>query len=74
MAFYDFPTEHWLYIRTINPIGSTFATVRLREKKARNCDYRDTPLAMIYKLLETTQKHWKQIEGCNLLNVVVNNV
>jgi transposase-like protein len=31
LAFYDFPTEHWVHIRTTNPIESTFATVRLRE-------------------------------------------
>ena len=33
LAFYDFPAEHWLHIRTTNPIESTFATVRLRTKK-----------------------------------------
>ena len=26
LAFYDFPAEHWLHIRTTNPIESTFAT------------------------------------------------
>ncbi len=28
LAFYDFPAEHWVHIRTTNPIESTFATVR----------------------------------------------
>ncbi len=26
-AFYDFPTEHWMHLHTINPIQLTFAAV-----------------------------------------------
>lgn len=74
LAFYDFPAEHWIHIRTTNPIESTFATVRLRSKKARNCGSRDTTLAMVYKLLESAQKRWKKIKGFNLLTLVVDNV
>lgn len=32
LASYDFPAEHWIHLRTTNPIESTFATVRLRTK------------------------------------------
>ena len=32
LAFYDFPAEHWIHLRTTNPIESTFATVRNRSK------------------------------------------
>lgn len=74
LAFYDFPAEHWTHIRTTNPIESTFATVRLRTKRTRNCGSRDTTLAMVYKLLESAQKNWKRIKGFNLLALVVNNV
>ena len=74
LAFYDFPALHWQHIRTTNPIESTFATVRFRSKRARNCGSRDTTLAMVYKLLETAQKRWKRIRGFNLLTLVVNNV
>ncbi len=56
LAFYDFPAEHWVSIRTTNPIESTFSTVRLRTKRARNCGSRETTLAMVYKLLESAQK------------------
>lgn len=55
LAFYDFPAEHWPHIRTTNPIESTFATVRLRTKRTRNCGSRDTTLAMVYNLLESAQ-------------------
>lgn len=74
LSFYDFPAEHWTHIRTTNPIESTFATVRLRTKRTRNCGSRDTTLAMVYKLLESAQKNWKRIKGFNLLTLVVNNV
>ncbi len=32
LAFYDCPAEHWIHLRTTNPIESTFSTVRLRTK------------------------------------------
>jgi len=74
LAFYDFPAEHWIHIRTTNPIESSFATVRLRTKKSRNCGSRDSTLAMVFKLMESAQKRWKKIRGFNLLTLVVNNV
>ena len=74
LAFYDFPAEHWIHIRTTNPIESTFATVRLRTKKTRNCGSRDTTLAMVYKLMQSAEKRWRKISGFNLLTLIVNNV
>jgi transposase-like protein len=74
LAFYDFPAEHWVSIRTTNPIESTFSTVRLRTRRARNCGSRETTLAMVYKLLESAQKGWKRLKGFALLTLVVNNV
>ena len=32
LEFYNYPAEHWVHLRTTNPIESTFATVRLRTK------------------------------------------
>ncbi len=32
LSFFDFPAEHWIHLKTTNPIESTFATVRLRTK------------------------------------------
>ncbi len=74
LAFYDFPAEHWIHIRTTNPIESASATVRLRTKKSRNCGSRDSTLAMVFKLMESAQKRWIKIRGFNLLTLVVNNV
>jgi len=74
LAFYNFPAAHWIHIRTTNPIESTFATVRLRTKRSRNCGSRDTTLAMVFKLLQSAEKRWKKIKGFNLLTLVVDNV
>ena len=38
LAFYDFPAEHWIHLRTTNPIESTFATVRLSSASPRDQD------------------------------------
>jgi hypothetical protein len=35
LAFYDYPAEHWMHLRTTNPIESTFAMVRLRTAPGR---------------------------------------
>ena len=32
LTFYDFPAEHWLHLKTSNPIESTFSAVRLRTR------------------------------------------
>ncbi|GAB2731509.1 MULTISPECIES: IS256 family transposase [Halomonas] len=74
LAFYDYPAEHWVHIRTTNPIESTFATVRLRSKRSRNCGSRVTTLAMVFKLLQSAEKRWKRIKGFSKLELVVNNV
>lgn len=74
LAFYDYPAAHWVHLRTTNPIESTFATVRLRTKKTRNCGSRATTLAMVFKLLQSAQKRWKRIKGFRMLELVVNNV
>jgi transposase-like protein len=58
LSFYDFPAEHWKHIRTTNPIESTFATVRLRTSKVRNCFSSKTVLTMAFKLCQCAQNRW----------------
>jgi transposase-like protein len=65
LAFYDFPAEHWLHIRTSNPIESTFATVRHRSTRTRNCVSRDTFLGLAFKLIEEAEKSWQKINGAD---------
>jgi len=51
LTFYDFPAENWKHIRTLNPIESTFATVRHRATKTKGCLIRQTALAMTHQLM-----------------------
>ena len=74
LAFYDFPAQHWTHIRTTNPIESTFATVRLRTAKTRNCVSRATILAMVFKLVQSAEKRWRRLRGFELLADVVQGV
>jgi transposase-like protein len=74
LAFYNFPAEHWVHIRTTNPIESTFATVRLRTNKTRGCLTRDTMLTMVFKLTCSAQKRWRRLNVPELLADVITGV
>ena len=63
LAFYDFPAEHWVHLRTTNPIESTFATIRHRTARAKGCVSRNTVLAMIFKLGTCAQRRWRRLRG-----------
>lgn len=74
LTFYDFPAEHWISIRTTNPIESTFATVRLRTDKTRNCVSTKTILAMVFKLFKSAEKRWYKLRGAPLLAEVITGI
>ena len=63
LAFYDFPAEHWSHLRTTNPIESTFATVRLRHRRTKGNGNRKACLAMVFKLAQSAQAHWRKLNG-----------
>jgi putative transposase len=67
LAFYDFPAEHWIHLRTTNPIESTFATVRLRTKRTKGCGSRIACLTMVYKLMQSASKKWRLLNGTQVL-------
>ena len=73
-CFYDFPAEHWKHIRTTNPIESTFATIRHRQRLTKGNGNRESTLAMVYKLTTEAQKHWRKISASGLLDKVVQGV
>ncbi len=67
LAFYDFPAEHWGHLRTTNPIESTFATVRLRQRRAKGCDSREASLTMAFMLVRQAERHWRRLNGSDLI-------
>ena len=74
LTFYDFPAEHWVHLRTTNPVESTFATVRLRTNKTRGCLSRDTAFTMVFKLCLSAEKRWRRLNGSDQLAAVINEV
>jgi len=74
LTFYDFPAEHWIHIRTTNPIESTFATVRLRTAKTRGCVSRAGILAMVFKLTKSAEQRWRKLKGATRLAQVIDGV
>jgi transposase-like protein len=74
LAFYDFPAEHWAHLRTTNPIESTFATVRHRTSRARNCVSRATFLGLAFKLVEEAEKSWRRIRGAERIDLLLKGV
>jgi transposase-like protein len=70
LAFYDCPAEHWVHLRTTNPIESTFATVRHRSKVTKGPGSRAAGLAMAFKLIESAQDHWRMVNAPHLVALV----
>jgi putative transposase len=70
LAFYDYPAEHWIHLRTTNPIESTFATVRHRTKITRGPGSRAAGLAMAFKLIQAAQDRWRAVNGPHLVALV----
>ena len=74
LTFYDFPAEHWVHIRTTNPIESTFATVRLRTRRTKGCGSRMATLTMVFRLTQCAEQHWRALNGSKLLDDVIRGV
>ena len=74
LTFYDFPAEHWMHIRTTNPIESTFATVRLRTRRTKGCGSRIATLTMVFRLTQCAEQHWRALNGSLLLADVIRGV
>lgn len=80
LAFYDFPAEHWVHIRiyapegTTNPIESSFATIRHRTTRTKNCVSRNTLLGLVFQLALTAEKSWRKIRGFKQLPDVINGI
>jgi transposase-like protein len=70
LAFYDFPAEHWIHLRSTNPIESTFATVRLRTRVTKGPGSRAAGVAMAFKLIESAQARWRAVNAPHLVALV----
>jgi transposase-like protein len=74
LAFYDFPAEHWVHLRTTNPIESAFATIRHRSDRAKGCVSRATMLAFMFKLAIAAEQSFRRLKGFGYLAKVIAGV
>jgi len=74
LTFYDFPAEHWIHLRTTNPIESVFATVRLRHRRTKGSGSRVRCLAMVHQLMLSASKRWRLLNGSQLIPDVIAGV
>jgi putative transposase len=70
LCFFDFPAEHWLHLKTSNPIESTFSSVRARTRVTKGPGSKAAGLAMAFKLLEAAQDRWRAVNGPHLVALV----
>ncbi len=70
LAFYDYPGEHWVHLRTSNPIESVFSPVRARTEVTKGPGSRQAGLAMIFKLMEAAEGRWRRLNGHHLVALV----
>ena len=70
LTFFDYPAEHWVHLRTTNPIESSFAPVRARTRVTKGPGTRDTGLAMVFKLLQAAEGRWRAVNGPHLVALV----
>jgi putative transposase len=71
LTFYDFPQEHWLHLRTTNPIESIFAGVRLRTDVTKRAPNRENAQYLVFQLIERLSRNWRRITGSNLCQLVL---
>jgi len=70
LTFFAFPAEHWIHLRTTNPIESTFATVKARTKRTKGAGSRQAGMAMAFKLLLGAEKRWRKINAPHLVALI----
>jgi putative transposase len=70
LTFFDFPAEHWIHLRTTNPIESTFSPVRARTRITKGPGSKQAGLAMVFKLLQAAEGRWRAVNGPHLVALV----
>jgi transposase-like protein len=70
LAFYDYPAEHWVHLRTTNPIESTFATVRLRQRVTKGPGSRPRASRWRSSSSSPPNARWRAVNAPHLVALV----
>lgn len=72
VTFYRYPKEHWVHLRTTNPLESIFSGVRIRTDAARRMKRRDSALYLVFKVVQRLSQNWRALNGgINLMGLVL---
>ena len=74
LTFYSYPQEHWVSIKTTNPIESVFATVKLRTNAARRIKSPRSALCLVFQLFLRAQRNWRRLTAPHLVIKVIEGV
>jgi transposase-like protein len=67
VSYYDYPRDHWVHLRTTNPVESPFASVRLRTTAAKRYKRVENATAMIWKLLLVAEQTFRKVNAPELM-------
>jgi putative transposase len=71
VTFYAYPKEHWVHLRTSNPIESIFSGVRLRTDATKRMRQRETALYLVFKVIQRLGQNWRALNGGENLMALV---
>ena len=74
LVFFDFPAEHWVHLRTTNPIESVFATGRHRTVRTKGALSQKTAKLMVFTLIKAASRNWRMLKEKNQLPKIINGV
>jgi transposase-like protein len=74
LTYFGYPKEHWVSLKTTNPIESIFATVRLRTNATRRIKSPRSGLYLIFQLIRRAQTKWRRINAPQLVEKVLDGV
>jgi transposase-like protein len=73
-TYFSYPQEHWVSLKTTNPIESIFATVKLRTNAARRITSPRSALYLVFQLILRAQNRWRCINAPHLVTKVLDGV
>ncbi|MFQ5498610.1 MAG: IS256 family transposase [Candidatus Zixiibacteriota bacterium] len=74
LTYFKYPKEHWVSLKTTNPIESIFATVKLRTNAARRIKSPRSALYLIFQLIIRAQNRWQRLHAPHLVRQVLDGV
>ncbi len=73
-TYFRFPKEHWIHIKTTNPVESPFSSIKVRLNKAKRMMNEVSALGLVFQLMLKRQAKWRRINYPELAAMVIAGV